>query len=42
MNGCRMRVQGPPPNSWVNGNRAGWNNANPDSAVSTKQIATIQ
>jgi hypothetical protein len=37
-----MRVHGPPPNSWVNGNRAGWNNASPDSAVSTKQIATIQ
>ncbi|KAG0733344.1 hypothetical protein G6F23_013438 [Rhizopus arrhizus] len=42
MNGCRMRVHGPPPNSWVNGNRAGWNSASPDSAVSTKQIATTQ
>jgi hypothetical protein len=37
-----MRVHWPPPNSAVSQNIAGWNSARPDSASSTKLIATIQ
>ncbi len=37
-----MRVHGPPPNSVVSQNIAGWNSASPDSASSTNEIATIQ
>ena len=32
MNGCRMRVQGPPPNRLVRKKNDGWKNASPDSA----------
>ena len=42
MNGCRMRVHGPPPNRLLSQNSAGWNNASPDSAAMKKQIATSQ
>ncbi|MNC52700.1 hypothetical protein D3C75_1020620 [compost metagenome] len=42
MNGCRMRVHGPPPNRLLSQNSAGWNSASPDSAAMTKRIATSQ
>jgi hypothetical protein len=37
-----MRVQGPPPNSWVSGKKAGWKKARPDSASRMKQMPTTQ
>jgi hypothetical protein len=42
MNGCRMRVHGPPPNRLEKKKNDGWKRTRPDSAARTKQIATIQ
>jgi hypothetical protein len=42
MKGCRMRVQGPPPNRWVRKKNAGWNSANPERPARMKAIATTQ
>jgi hypothetical protein len=40
--GCRMRVQGPPPNRLAKKYRLGWKKARPDSPASTKLTATTQ
>ncbi|MNR52910.1 hypothetical protein D3C85_1728320 [compost metagenome] len=41
-NGCRMRVQGPPPKKLLSQNRAGWNSARPESPARMKRMATAQ
>ena len=40
--GCRIRVHGPPPKSWVSGKKAGWNIASPVSTRAMKKKPTIQ
>ncbi|SST06921.1 Uncharacterised protein [Acinetobacter baumannii] len=40
--GCRIRVQGPPPNRLVSQNSAGWNSASPDNPAMKNRIATAQ
>ncbi len=40
--GCRMRVQGPPPNRLLSQNSAGWNSARPDRPARMNRIATAQ
>ncbi len=41
-NGCRIRVQGPPPSKPLNQYSDGWNNASPERAATMNRMATIQ
>jgi hypothetical protein len=42
MNGCRIRVHGPPPNSTDRKNSDGWNIDRPDSAVQKNRMTSAQ
>jgi hypothetical protein len=42
MKGWMTRVHGPPPKSWVRGQKNGWKKARPERARRIKQMAVSQ